>query len=496
MEALQGSRWKILLATAAIVCGLTWLGAWLAGWIMDPGTLPTHYLLLGIGFLLVSLLVLLWLGAVAREQRVARSYFELLSRLDPRDLAGDLDQADLPVLPESNPWYALARRLHEALAENGSRTQQAEHARAAAEARVQRLRSERDQIQAILDTLSDPVIAIDAFDEIVLANPSAAELFDLEEDPAERALKTLQDCDKLVQLLTDTRRRKTPTLRVGEVEIRDASGQGHWYSVSTRSIPTSVTPPVDDTRVHGAVAVLRDISGHKAVQKRNAEFVSAVSHEMKTPLAGIKAYVELLADGDAEDEQTREEFLNVINTQTDRLQRLIDNLLNLARIEAGVVNVSKQARSLNELLEEAVHVMQPAAMEKQIELRTDLSPMYLGVLADRDMILQAAFNLLSNAIKYTPVGGTVTLRSRMQDNDVLFEVEDTGVGLSEEDAQKVFEKFYRVQKDRAMAQGTGLGLPLAKHIVEDVHGGCLTVHSELGRGSSFRITLPVAGKMS
>ena len=140
--------------------------------------------------------------------------------------------------------------------------------------------------------------------------------------------------------------------------------------------------------------MLRDIGDQKALQKRNAEFVSSVSHEMKTPLAGIKAYVELLADGDAEDEETREEFLEVINGQADRLQRLVDNLLNLARIEAGVVSVSKQQRSLNEVLEEALHVVQPSAEAKNIELISELSPLYLGVLADRDMLLQAAINLL------------------------------------------------------------------------------------------------------
>ncbi len=151
---------------------------------------------------------------------------------------------------------------------------------------------------------------------------------------------------------------------------------------------------------------------------------------MKTPLAGIKAYVELLADGDAEDEETREEFLDVINGQADRLQRLIDNLLNIARIEAGVVKVSKQSQPLNEILSEAHRVVQPAAEAKQIRLAHDLSPMYLGVLVDRDMMLQAAINLLSNAIKYTPPGGQVTLRSRLLDGEVSFEVEDTGVGLS------------------------------------------------------------------
>jgi two-component system phosphate regulon sensor histidine kinase PhoR len=238
------------------------------------------------------------------------------------------------------------------------------------------------------------------------------------------------------------------------------------------------------------MAVLQDISYEKAVQRRHAEFVSSVSHEMKTPLAGIKAYVELLVDGEAEDEATREEFLQVINGQAERLQRLIDNLLNLARIEAGVVEVSKTPRSLNEVLEEAANVIQPAAEKKSITLGRELSPMYIGVLADRDMLLQAAINLLSNAVKYTPVGGRVTLRSRLAEREAIFEVEDTGVGLSPEDCEKVFEKFYRVKKDRDMAAGTGLGLPLAKHIVEDVHGGKLTVQSQLGVGSTFRITLP------
>jgi two-component system phosphate regulon sensor histidine kinase PhoR len=241
--------------------------------------------------------------------------------------------------------------------------------------------------------------------------------------------------------------------------------------------------------------VLRDISTQKAIQQRNAEFVSAVSHEMKTPLAGIKAYVELLIDGDADDDATREEFLSVISNQANRLQRLVDNLLNLARIEAGVVSVSKRSQSLNELLEEAFRVVEPAAAGKSIQLRNDLSPMYLGVLADRDMLLQAAINLLSNAVKYTPEGGSVTLRSRLLDSEIRFEVEDSGVGLAPEDCQKVFEKFYRVEKNKRMAAGTGLGLPLAKHIVEDVHGGRLTVASTLGQGSTFAVTMPCAGQL-
>ena len=170
--------------------------------------------------------------------------------------------------------------------------------------------------------------------------------------------------------------------------------------------------------------------------------------------------------------------------------------MNIARIEAGVVNVSKEQQSLNELLNEAVNMMQPVADEKKIKLVRDLSPMYLGVLADRDMLTQAAINLVSNAIKYTQPDRRVTLRSRMVGHRVEFEVEDQGVGLSAEDQQRVFEKFYRVKKDKTMAAGTGLGLPLAKHIVEDVHQGQLTVKSELGKGSTFAVRLPGAGQMN
>jgi two-component system, OmpR family, phosphate regulon sensor histidine kinase PhoR len=241
--------------------------------------------------------------------------------------------------------------------------------------------------------------------------------------------------------------------------------------------------------------VLRDISELKSGQKRYAEFVSAVSHEMKSPLSGIKAYVELLADCDATDSAHREEFLGVIDGQANRLQRLIDNLLNIARIEAGVVAVSKISVSLNELLSEALEIVRPAAEAKRIRLSSEFSPMYLGALADRDMLMQAAINLLSNAIKYTPDGGSVVLRSRMTHNEVEFEVDDTGVGLDKEDAVRVFEKFYRVKKDRGMAQGTGLGLPLAKHIVEDVHGGRITVESTPGAGSVFRVSLPAAAQL-
>ena len=390
-------------------------------------------------------------------------------------------------------WQPLALALQQRMLELTRRAETLEMQRAAAEVRLRRLAAQRDQLDEILAGLGDPVLAVDAFGQIVLANPSARKLLGL---PAATdsplALERIERCETLVGMLSEASRRRVPAQRTAELALTDEEGRTHWYRLCCRPLAFSQEggQAAEREGPHGAVAVLTDITGQKAIQKRNAEFVSAVSHEMKTPLSSIRAYAELLVEGEADDAATREEFLQVIHSQAERLQRLIDNLLNLARIEAGVVAVNKAPLSLNDLLTEAVNVMQPPAEQKQIALTSDLSPLYLGVLGDRDMLLQAAINLISNAVKYTPAGGQVTVRSRLSDEEVVLEVQDTGVGLSPEDCQRVFEKFYRVKKDRDMAPGTGLGLALVKHIVEDVHGGRIEVSSQLGQGSSFRIFLP------
>ncbi len=428
-------------------------------------------------------------------QQSVRGYLERVSRLDFHDAnEQNLEDSRLSI-GDKNPWHGTIESLRGFVAPLAERLRASEHERVRTEVRMRQLSAQHGQLQEIVDAMSDPILAIDTYDELALTNPSARQLFDVpSECPEDRALRQLVHCEELVKLLTDTRRRKAPSQRTNEIDLTDSHGRRQQYQVTCRSVGMmGEDGGTEDPLEQSAVAILTEISDQKAIHKRHAEFVSAAAHEMKTPLASIKAYVELLADGEAEDEETCEEFLDIINGQTDRLQRLIDNMLNLARIEAGVVEVHKQTHSLNEVLEEAAGVVEPAAERKRIGLSVKLSSMYLGMMADRDMILQTAINLLSNAIKYTDVGGTVTLRSRLESNDVAFEVEDTGVGLSPEDCEKVFDKFYRVKKDSEMASGTGLGLPLARHIAEDVHGGRLMLESELGKGSTFRVALPNVG---
>ena len=431
------------------------------------------------------------LRVTARENaaRLAwQRHLESMCEVDPAALAGDDLPAEVIPLAPGHPDAPLAARLGEALAACGRRIEHLEHRQAALEVRHRRAAVDAERVRAILAGMDDPVLAVDEAGHLVLANPAAAAVLALPDTRTEAAMfAEMVRCEQLVELLAVNARHAAAPRRA-EIDLVDHEGRSRSFRATVGRLEAA-----GGAAAAGSVAVLRDIGEQKVLQKRNAEFVSAVSHEMKTPLSGIKAYVELLLDGDAEDEATREEFLQTIDSQADRLRRLVENLLNLARVEAGVVQVNKEPRSLNALLEEALRVVQPAAEAKQIPLVGDLSPMYLGVLADRDLLLQAAINLLSNAVKYTSEGGRVTLRSRFADGEVSFEVEDTGVGLSEEDCRQIFEKFYRVQKDKGMAQGTGLGLPLAKHIVEDVHGGKLLVRSRIGEGSCFSVVLRSAG---
>lgn len=497
IRASNDSKGKALL-TIAIICSIAFLSAWGTGLIVQPApNWPVRYRFLGVAFTLGLACTYLWERRVAKQQMAAQRYFNALCQIDPVKFAQHTVDAELPALSPSNPWYAAAHGFTEFFSTHCERLEQAEHTRVAMEVRLKRNAARQAQVETILSGLPEAVIAIDQHDQLIFANPAAESSLGIDmQASGHREINQVVPSEQLVELMTEMRRRKSPAQRTAEIELLDEAGKPRWYGVTARNFSSGDPLQNDGQLAAGVFAVLRDISVLKAGQRRNADFVSAVSHEMKTPLAGIKAYVELLVDGDAKDEQTREDFLNVINTQANRLQRLIDNLLNLARIEAGVVQVSKGVTSLNELLMEAVNIVRPAADAKQIDLVADLSQMFIGVLVDRDMMMQAAINLLSNAVKYTDDGGIVTLRSRLEDQEAIFEVQDNGVGLGDEDKRRVFEMFYRVKKDREMAQGTGLGLPLAKHIVEDVHGGRLTLDSELGQGSTFSVILPVAAQLA
>jgi len=490
-------RLEFALTSLAAATGCAAIGAALAATVAPPGL---NWLLIvagATGFVAAAGAAALMARRWQLERSVEQRYLATLTRLERGELTVDGVRDELPRLPGNDPLRFTLDELQAATIEKSQHLSLLEHRQAALEIRSRKSAAGQERVSAILNSLPDPLLVIDGYDELVLSNPSAEQLFGIAaaQDHQRRVASQVIDCQPLIDLINDVRRHRSAGSRSEELEIQVDPETRCWFRATVSALGGPLEASNGERGAWGAVAVLRDITAERSAQTRHAEFVSAVSHEMKTPLASIKAYVELLADREAEDEETREEFLGVINSQADRLQRLIDNLLNLARIEAGVAKVNKRNRPLNELLEEAVNVMHPAAQRKNVELVADLSQMFLGVFGDRDMLMQAAINLLSNAIKYTHEGGRVTLRSRLVDKEIQFEVEDTGVGLSPEDCQRVFEKFYRVRKDADMAPGTGLGLALVKHIIEDVHGGHISVGSQLGVGSTFRVTIPSSGQV-
>jgi two-component system phosphate regulon sensor histidine kinase PhoR len=356
----------------------------------------------------------------------------------------------------------------------------------------------RQHAEAILYSISDGVIVTDTFDEIVLANEAAARTFDfdLAQVQSSRAPidQVLRD-QTMISLIREMRKsRSVNGRRVVEHEVagEPPAADGDRPAQPPRTYKVTLSSVSDQSdEPTGVVAVLQDMTREREVAEMKNDFVSNVSHELRTPLASIKAYVEMLIDGEAEDAKTQREFYDVIQNEANRLGRLIDNILNISRIESGLIKINKQPQSLAVILKDALEVIVPQAKMKRITLKDEVTTVFYQTNADRDMLYQAVLNLLSNAVKYTPEGGQITVTTTVDEaaKKVVTRICDTGVGIPPKDLPYVFDKFYRAEANNKMAKGTGLGLSLVKHIVETVHKGRIFVESTIGKGSCFGFEL-------
>ena len=356
--------------------------------------------------------------------------------------------------------------------------------------------AERQHAESIIYSISDAVLVTDSFDELVLANESAAKTFEFDLANVERApvAKILND-PRLITMIREMRQSTSKSeRRVVEHSVK-SNGLARTYKVTLSCFADRANPGATEAaRPAGVVAVLHDVTKEKELASMKNDFVSHVSHELRTPLASIKAYVEMLIDGEAESERTKTEFYEVIQNEANRLGRLIDDILNISRIESGLVKVNRQPQSLAVIIKEAVEVITPQATQKGIRIVEGATPVFYQTPADRDMLYQAVLNLLSNAVKYTPKGGSIEVVTAVDETKkiILTRVNDTGVGIPAKDLPFVFEKFYRAEANNRVAKGTGLGLALVKQIVETVHGGKMFVESTVGKGSSFGFELKLA----
>ncbi len=356
--------------------------------------------------------------------------------------------------------------------------------------------AERRQTEAVLHALRDAVLVTNSFGDIVVANEAAGRLLGF--DPSEaihRPLEQYVKDQRLCQLIRDTsetanfaeRRHVEHELRVAPENDDKAEGAIKVFDITLACVENH------KHEVAGVVTILHDLTRVREISQMKSDFVSKASHELRTPLSSIRAYVEMLVDGEADDEDSRQEFYKIIQNETNRLGRLIDNMLNISRIEAGIVQIERESVDFKALIARAVDSLEPQAREKQISLITKPAEVDLTVEGDTDMLYQVVLNLLSNAVKYTPDGGRVTVAA---DSDnltrcVVFSVSDTGLGIPPDAIPKLFDKFYRVENYKRVAKGTGLGLSLCKHIVETLHHGQVGVESELGMGSKFWVSIPM-----
>lgn len=366
------------------------------------------------------------------------------------------------------------------------RADKVEDQRSSLALQFQLLQKQKRSIEEIIYSIRDAVIVTDAFDRLVLANTAAQKLFGFQAACADaQPIDSLTDNSEFVKLIVHSRRGR---LQHVKHEFAFESDK------ETKVFDCIISCVKDDgDTISGVVAVLHDITREREISQMKNDFVSHVSHELKTPLASINAYAEMLVDGEAEDTETINQFCSVIQTQAQRLNRLIEDILNISRIESGLTKVNKQPLSLAILIPDAAKMIKSYAQEKNITVNVQTPIIFDQVYADRDMIMQVIINLLGNAVKYTSTAGSVEIRTEVNEADQIVRliVSDTGVGIPPEDLEHVFDKFYRVEANKECAKGTGLGLNLVKQIVEKVHGGRVFVASTLGRGSTFGFDMPL-----
>jgi two-component system phosphate regulon sensor histidine kinase PhoR len=351
--------------------------------------------------------------------------------------------------------------------------------------RLERIARDRNRLVTIFAGMVEGVIAIDAEERVILMNVVAGQLLGVNPDdsigqPIRAVTRTSQIPDLLVRALADAK----PT--TAEVRI-----------VGTRQdrVMEAYASPLQDlgSVTTGAVVVLHDISDLRRLEAVRRDFVANVSHELKTPITAVQGIIETMQSDTEMDEPTRRGFLERVRAQVSRLGTLVSDLLTLSRIESGTIaGPSERPSDLRRAIEETIAEFGPAAQDKNLRLTVDLPDQPVSVNAESEMLGQIIRNLLDNAVKYTPAGGEVTLRLGASESHATIEVSDTGIGIERMHQERIFERFYRVDKARSRELGgTGLGLAIVKHLVRSLSGS-ISVTSESGAGSTFTVEVPLA----
>jgi len=364
------------------------------------------------------------------------------------------------------------------------------------EKRNNKLKALKSYLDNVITSMTNGIMVLDNKDKIRVFNKKMEELLEINHE--EVLNRDFDDTNIYIEFI-----KEIILIRKKILKGKQVIDQEFEYKISEENImPIGISATLlkKEEEQLGILYVIRDLRETKElmelkrIDKLKDEFLSMVSHELRTPLTSIKAYTEtLLYMVDDNDVEAEREFLNIINEESERLARLINDVLDLSKIEAGKMTFIIKEEEIDEVIQKAVKNMQGFAREKKINLKADLSVGSQKVMIDKDRTLQVLANLINNAIKFTPEDGTVTVLTKKEfEGFVEITVKDTGVGIREDELDKIFEKFKQSEDILTrQAGGTGLGLPICKNIIE-YYGGKIWVESDYGKGSEFKFTIPIA----
>lgn len=340
---------------------------------------------------------------------------------------------------------------------------------------VNDLSSERNRLSAVLDTMPDGVIVTSEDGTVELVNHAAGWLFD---EPFQRELgvqlSNLVRNREILQLVEDA----LASRQIRQVEFEIDEGRQYLSAIAT---------PVSARGARSVVLTLHDLTRLRQVDTTRREFVSNVSHELRSPLAAIKALAETIHDGALEETDAARDFLRRIESEADRMALLVNELLELSRLQSGQVPVHLGPMDLATVVEDVKSRFDLQSGDKRLSLKTTLPSSLPYVMGDPDKLSQVLGNLVENSVKFTPDGGSIAISATAFNDSIEVRVADTGVGIAPEHLPHVFERFYKVDRSRREV-GAGLGLAITKHLVQ-AHGGDIRVESRFGRGATFIFTL-------
>ena len=344
-----------------------------------------------------------------------------------------------------------------------------------------KISEERNRANAILNSMGDAVIAFDRNGCVLMLNPAVKNEFGIYTDKAvgKRVIEVIRSYE-LDNLLRRVIKKRRPINK--EIKI---------LLPAPKVFKVHATPLIGkkEDKIVGVVALMRDITERKRLENMRNEFVANVSHELRTPLTSLNGFLETLLDGAAEDSKITRRFLDIMKKETDRLTRLVDDLLKFSKLSDEKLVINKIEVNIADMVNQALQLFIPQADEKRIKMRSNAIKDLPEVKVDKDLIMQVFINLLDNAIKYTPSGGIIDINIDTFDEYIKISIADTGPGIPLNSINRIFERFYRVDKARTRDRGgTGLGLAIAKHAVE-LHGGKIWAENK-GRGAVFSFMLP------